>query len=168
MFEKKKIRIFLNQRSRKLRGAFRFITIILALTLMVSLISIFEGCATPRGAARRAARRTVRRMEKRENVRSAKPGPNYWWNGREWRKLPPAPKNTVWVEGHYEGNVWAPGHFKYVGPAPQGKVWVQGHWEGNTWVRGHFRPAVRSGFVWVPGHYDRKGRWVKGYWKPAR
>jgi hypothetical protein len=27
---------------------------------------------------------------------------------------------------------------------------------------------VKKGHVWVPGHYNRKGNWVKGHWKVVR
>ena len=155
-------------------------TVTLMFTLVLSLI-IFHGCAgkseldssgTNRRVARRTARRTAQRVKKRTDRRDnrpAQPGDNYWWNGKKWVKLPPAPKNTVWVPGHYnKKDNWVPGHFKYRVPVPKGQVWVTGHWKGNTWIPGHFRPSVKKGYVWVPGHYKNNLIWVKGHWKAVR
>jgi hypothetical protein len=65
----------------------------------------------------------------RNEVRPAKPGPNY-----------------VWVSGHHE---WRGGRW----------VWVSGHWvkkrPGMEWVEGHW---VKRGnrWVWVKGHWKRR------------
>ena len=167
-----------NLRLKKILRACRTVT--LMFTLVLSLI-IFQGCAgkselnssgANRRVARRTARKTAQRVERRTDRRDNRPpqpGDNYWWNGKKWIKLPSAPKNTVWVPGHYnKKDNWVPGHFKYRAPVPKGQVWVTGHWKGNTWIPGHFRPSVKKGYVWVPGHYKNNLIWVKGHWKAVR
>lgn len=50
-----------------------------------------------------------------------------------------------------------------------GKVWVPGHWEGNGpnrhWVSGHWKKSGKS--RWVRGHWEGQGpnrHWVPGHW----
>ena len=65
----------------------------------------------------------------RKEVRTHRPGPNYFW-----------------IAGHYE---WRHRHW----------VWTPGHWEkrrpGQVWVRGHW-VKKRGRLVWVPGHWRKR------------
>lgn len=39
------------------------------------------------------------------------------------------------------------------------RVWVKGHHNRHgRWVRGHYREGR-----WIAGHYNRNGHWVRGY-----
>jgi hypothetical protein len=52
-------------------------------------------------------------------------------------------------------------HVRVVTPAPRVSVVV------SPWAYG-YRPAPRTGWVWVEGHYDRDSVWIPGYWMPAQ
>jgi hypothetical protein len=60
--------------------------------------------------------------------------------------------------GHVSGSYTRDGHYRSQTCRP-GRVWVRGHHNRyGEWVRGHYRP-VR----WMAGHYNRNGRWVPGH-----
>ena len=47
------------------------------------------------------------------------------------------------------------------------RVGVPGvHVEINPWAP-YYRPAARSGYVWIAGHYERDGDFVPGRWVPS-
>ncbi len=104
------------------------------------------------------------------------------------RSLP----DYTWVDGHYsDSGTWIGPHWKWVGAARPDMVWVPGHrGPDGFWVRGFWRPSakagmtwveaevvdgeivhahwqpveVRSGYVWMPGHWLPDGKWIEGHW----
>ena len=82
-----------------------------------------------------------------------------------WR--PHARAGFVWVPAHWDRHLWVAGHWRPVDERGA-ELWVPGHWtHDGHWVDGHWREKQRAGNLWVDGHW-RWGRWVPGYWKPAR
>lgn len=72
----------------------------------------------------------------------------------------------VWVDGHYAGSRWNPGHYRPAVTRP-GWLWVAGYWAGSVYVDGYWREEARNSQVWVDGYYDQNDSWVPGYWAPA-
>lgn len=86
----------------------------------------------------------------------------YWVLGH-WRRV--HLNGYVWVEGHFVGDQFIPGHWRPIRPRPD-YVWVPGYAApAGIWVDGFWRPHLRVGFVWVGGYY-KYGYWTPGFWRP--
>ncbi|MCC6621332.1 MAG: lamin tail domain-containing protein [Deltaproteobacteria bacterium] len=50
-----------------------------------------------------------------------------------------------------------------------GYMWVPGHYDGGRWVPGDYRPVVRErqGWIWEPGFRGPDGYFVVGFWRPV-
>ncbi len=112
--------------------------------------------------------------EPRSPEMPAPPGPGYVWTpfyrhpsgiyiGGFWRV--PHREGYVWIEGYLnEDGEWVFGFWKPV-KIKNGRVWVPGYWDGTKWINGYWRPARKPGYIWVPGHYNKDGVWMRGKWE---
>jgi len=99
-------------------------------------------------------------------------------NAQEWVPVPPhrLPEGTViegfsrpaqktgfaWSEGTEDGRGgWIPGSWVPSGPEPRGRTWVRGRFHRGEWISGYWVKDPENA-AWVPGRYNRYGRWVEG------
>ncbi len=83
--------------------------------------------------------------------------------GGFWR--PQHKPGYLWIKGYWndEGD-WIFGFWKPEKPKV-GHVWEPGYWDGIIWIEGYWRVEEKPDFIWVPGHFNSKGIWVKGHWQ---
>jgi len=83
---------------------------------------------------------------------------------------PPGPRaHYLWVPEYrtWDGVVIY-GHWKYTGPSSADREWIPGHYDRyGKWQKERWYriPPSRKGGVWVPGHYGPRGRWIEGHWR---
>lgn len=85
-------------------------------------------------------------------------GPSYWEDGAEYYWVPGRWSGSHrWIRGHYvrRGRVHEPsvGFSIAIGDRP---YYTRGPWYWDGGVR----------YYWVPGHWNRHHRWVRGHYAP--
>ena len=81
-----------------------------------------------------------------------------------WKGIAIGVGAVILADAIFNGNnnsvrVSEPCYVKVPAPPPRYRAYHKGHWEiRDEWVP----PTYKT--VWNPGHYNRKGDWIKGAW----